>query len=155
MAMVSALVREIIIAGIRYNGYCRNVNSCDNRHGLNVLAVTQYPHAWQPIGCVDHTSKDDIMKKIAVALLTVALAAPAALAADLASDPNYKKCAPCHGAAGEGKGKVAPLKASAAKSEADLTKAINAGVKPGMPGYDGKLKADEVKALVAEIKALK
>lgn len=95
------------------------------------------------------------MKKIAVAFLTVALAAPAALAADLASDPNFKKCAPCHGAAGEGKGKVAPLKASAAKSDADLTKAINEGVKPGMPGYKDKLKLAEVQTLVAEIKALK
>jgi mono/diheme cytochrome c family protein len=98
------------------------------------------------------------MKKIAVLLLTVALLAPAALAADLGADANYKaKCVACHGANGEGKPamKVAPLKDSAAKSDAELTKSINEGVKPKMPGYEGKLTADQVKAIVAEIKALK
>lgn len=99
------------------------------------------------------------MKKIAVLMLTAALLAPAALAADLGADANYKaKCAMCHGPNGEGKPamKVAPLKDSAAKSEADLTKAINKGVTPPkMPAYESKLTADQVKAIVVAIKALK
>lgn len=99
------------------------------------------------------------MKKIVGLVGLVVLgSAVAGFAADLASDANYKaKCAMCHGANGEGKAamKTTPLKDSAKKSDADLTTIITKGKPPKMPGYEGKLTPDQVKALVAEIKALK
>jgi mono/diheme cytochrome c family protein len=100
------------------------------------------------------------MKKILVFALTIAvlgMMVPAAFAADLASDANYKaKCAACHGANAEGKPamKTAPLKDSAAKSDDELTTTITNG-KNKMPAYKDKLKPDDIKALVTEIKGLK
>jgi len=100
------------------------------------------------------------MKKILVLALSAAvlsLMVPAAFAADLASDANYKaKCAACHGAAAEGKPamKTAPLKDSAAKAEDELTTTVTNG-KGKMPAYKDKLKPEDIKALVSEIKALK
>ena len=100
------------------------------------------------------------MKKAHTLLAAAAFAAmlaPAAYAADLASDPNYKQCAGCHGANGEGKAamKVAPLKDSASKSDDELAGVISKGMPPKMPAYGSKLSDDQIKALVAEIKALK
>ncbi|MFB3815834.1 MAG: cytochrome c [Terriglobales bacterium] len=101
------------------------------------------------------------MKKLLFAVLLLALVVPStSFAADLAADANYKaKCAGCHGPAGEG-GKIAkkPLKEAAAKSDAELTKIIEEGTPnttPKMPGYKDKLTADQIKSMVAEIKALK
>ena len=98
------------------------------------------------------------MKKMLFAVLVLALVVPSmSFAADLASDANFKaKCAGCHGANAEGKAalKTAPLKDSAAKSDADLTTIITKG-KGKMPAYDGKLTADQIKTIVTEIKALK
>lgn len=100
------------------------------------------------------------MKKIVYAALALGLMLPSmSFAADLASDPNYKQCAMCHGAAGEGKAalKTKPMKEYAGKSAADLTMAIEKGTtgSPKMPGYAGKLSDVQIKALVAEIKAAK
>lgn len=100
------------------------------------------------------------MKKLLSAAVFLALACTMAFGADLAKDANYKaKCAACHGANGEGKAamKTKPLKQSASKSEADLTKAIENGTTtaPKMPGYKGKLTDAQIKTLVSEIKALK
>lgn len=100
------------------------------------------------------------MKKVLFSILALAVAVPAAFAADLASDANYKaKCAVCHGANAEGKPamKVAPLKAAAAKSSAELTATIENGTTttPKMPGFKGKLSAGDITTLVTEIKALK
>ncbi len=98
------------------------------------------------------------MKKAIAVAIMVSGAVLSAAAADLASDANYKaKCAMCHGAAGEGKPamKTAPLKDSAAKSDADLTTIIDKGKAPKMPAFEGKLAPADVKAIVAEIKALK
>jgi len=101
------------------------------------------------------------MRKSWAAVLCLALAVPSVLlAADLTSDPIFKaKCALCHGANAEGKAalKTAPLKNSAGKSEADLTKAIENGTTtaPKMPAYKGQLSPAEIKTLVAEIQALK
>ena len=101
------------------------------------------------------------MKKIVFAVLALALILPSlSFAATLATDPNYKQCAMCHGANGEGKPamKTQPMKTYGAKSEADLTKAISDGVStstPKMPAYKDKLKPADIKALVAEIKATK
>jgi mono/diheme cytochrome c family protein len=108
------------------------------------------------------TNQESNMKKIAFAALVLALALPSlSYAADLASDANYKKsCAMCHGNAGEGKAamKTKPMKEYGAKSAADLTKTIENGVSTGspkMPSYKDKLTPDQIKTLVAEIKAAK
>jgi cytochrome c553 len=100
------------------------------------------------------------MKKVLFLVLALAVAAPSAFAADLASDANFKaKCALCHGASAEGKAamKVAPLKNAAGKSSAELTATIENGTTttPKMSGFKGKLTDAEIKTLVTEIKALK
>jgi cytochrome c553 len=85
----------------------------------------------------------------------------AAYAEDLTDNPNYKaRCKICHGADAEGKPamKIPALKTRASKTEAELMKAIEEGndtSKPKMPPFKEKLTADDIKALVAEIKALK
>jgi len=98
------------------------------------------------------------MKKYAAVLAGFALASSLAMAADLAANPDYKaKCAMCHGANGEGKPamKTAPLKDSASKSDAELTEIITKGKPPRMPAFGGKLSADQIKTLAADIKSLK
>ncbi len=98
------------------------------------------------------------MKKAIAIAVMVSSAVLTAAAADLASDATYKaKCAMCHGAAGEGKAgmKTAPLKDAAKMSDAELTTVIEKGKAPKMPAFGEKLKPEEVKALVSEIKALK
>jgi cytochrome c553 len=101
------------------------------------------------------------MKKLLLAVLFLALLVPSmSFAADLATDANFKaKCAACHGPNGEGKPamKIAPLKDAASKSDDELTKAIENGTttSPKMPAYKDKLTPDQIKTLVAEIKALK
>ena len=94
------------------------------------------------------------MKKSIAVVKMVGCAMMTASAADLASDANYKaKCAMCHGAAGEGKPamKTDHLKDTASKSEADLTTLIANGQAPKMPAFEGKLKPEEIQAIVAEI----
>jgi mono/diheme cytochrome c family protein len=104
------------------------------------------------------------MKKLLLAALFGSLVVPSmCLAADLTSDVNFKaKCAVCHGAKAEGKPmmKVGPLKDAAGKSEAELTGIITNGMTPPaggmkMPAFAGKLTPDQIKTLVAAIKALK
>jgi mono/diheme cytochrome c family protein len=104
------------------------------------------------------------MKRWFAIVLVVFLAASASLAADLAADANYKaKCAVCHGASAEGKPaiKTGPLKDAANKSEAELVTRIengSTGTTAGtvkMPAFKDKLTPDQIKVLVAEIKALK
>jgi len=85
----------------------------------------------------------------------------AASAEDLTDNANYKaRCKICHGADAEGKPamKIPALKTRASKTEAELIKAIEEGndtSKPKMPPFKEKLTADDIKALVAGIKALK
>lgn len=100
------------------------------------------------------------MKRTLSVIAVITVGCAMSFGADLAKDPNYKaKCAGCHGANGEGKAamKTKPLKESAAKSDAELTKAIENGTTtpPKMPGYKGKLTSDQIKSLVSAIKALK
>jgi mono/diheme cytochrome c family protein len=98
------------------------------------------------------------MKHLMLSVVLLTLVSTAALGADLAQDSTYKaKCAMCHGANGEGKVvmKVAPLKDSSVKSEAELVAIISKGKAPKMPAYEGKLKPEEIKALAEEIKGLK
>lgn len=84
-----------------------------------------------------------------------------AKADDLVNDPNYKaRCKVCHGPNAEGKPqmKIPALKTRADRSEAELTKAIengNPNSTPKMPTFKDKLTAEDIKALVDEIKALK
>jgi len=102
------------------------------------------------------------MRKLMLAVLLLALVVPSlSFAADLASDANFaKSCAMCHGKDPSKPGTVAktPLKNAAAKSNAELTKAITDGVPtstPKMPAFKGKLTDAQISALVSEIKALK
>ena len=102
------------------------------------------------------------MKKLVLAILVMApIMSSMCLADDLVDDPNYKaKCAMCHGAAAEGKEKMKtpPMKEKAGKSVAELTKQIEEGndqQTPKMPPFKDKLTAEQIKALVDEIKALK
>ncbi len=98
------------------------------------------------------------MKKPLAVLAGLALASTMAMAADLAANPDYKaKCAMCHGANAEGKPamKVAPLKEAAGKSADELTATITKGKPPKMPAFEGKLSADQIKTLAADIKSLK
>ena len=97
---------------------------------------------------------------LAILLITPVMSAMS-FADDLTEDPTFKaKCVMCHGAAAEGreKMKTPPMKEKAKKSEAELTKAIEDGndkQTPKMPPFKEKLTAEQIKALVSEIKALK
>jgi len=98
------------------------------------------------------------MKKSLAVLAGLTLASSLAMGADLASNADYKaKCAVCHGANGEGKAalKTPPLKDSASKSESDIADIITKGKPPKMPAFGGKLSADQIKGLAADIKSLK
>lgn len=98
------------------------------------------------------------MKKSLAVIAGLALASSLAMAGDLAANADYKaKCAMCHGANAEGKPamKVGPLKDAAGKSADELTATITKGKPPRMPAFGSKLSADQIKALVADIKALK
>jgi cytochrome c6 len=98
---------------------------------------------------------------LVLAILALMLAPTLAFAADGAA--VYKtKCATCHGADGAGQtgmGKTLKLRALGSAdvqktTDADLEKIIADG-KGKMPGYKGKLSADEIKAVVAFIRTLK
>jgi mono/diheme cytochrome c family protein len=75
---------------------------------------------------------------------------------DGASLYTANKCATCHGADGKGKIKDARDFTDTAwqnkQSDADLAAAIRNGKKP-MPPYGDKLNADEIRALVAYVRA--
>lgn len=95
---------------------------------------------------------------ITVGLLAALVVMPLASWADGGADTFKAKCAMCHGA--DGKGKMAGTKdlgsADVQKaSDADLTAVITKGKAPKMPAYDGKLTADQIKAVVAYIRTLK
>jgi cytochrome c553 len=102
------------------------------------------------------------MKKLMLLpMLLLAMLTSLAKADDLVNDANYKaRCKVCHGPNAEGKPqmKIPALKTRADKSEAELTKAIedgNPNSTPKMPPFKDKLTADDIKALVQEIKELK
>ena len=98
------------------------------------------------------------MKKSLAVLAGLALASSMAMAGDLAANADYKaKCAMCHGANAEGKPamKIAPLKDAAGKPADELTATVTKGKPPKMPAFESKLSADQIKALVADIKSLK
>jgi mono/diheme cytochrome c family protein len=103
--------------------------------------------------------------KTAASFIVLALAlmfSASAFAADSGADLFKTKCAACHGA--DGKGETAMGKRLAIKdlgsadvqkqSDADLTTAIAKG-KGKMPGYEGKLSADQIQDLVKYVRSLK
>lgn len=102
--------------------------------------------------------------KLAAALVLLALVAlPAATwAADSGADVFASKCAACHGKQGDADSAMAkkfglkPMSSAEVqgKSDADLTNIITKG-KDKMPAYEGKLSADQIKALVTYIRSLK
>lgn len=99
-------------------------------------------------------------RKLTVVVMVLAmLALPlASLAAEQAADVFKSKCAMCHGP--DGKGKMAGTKdlgsAEVQKaSDADLTAVITNGKPPKMPKFEGKLTADQIKALVAYVRSFK
>jgi len=103
-------------------------------------------------------------RKLVVIVLTAAilLIAPAAFAAADGAALYKAKCAMCHGADGAGQtamGKSMKLRDLRSpevqkQSDADLYK-VTADGKGKMPAYKGKLTDEEIKALVAHMRALK
>jgi outer membrane protein assembly factor BamB len=91
---------------------------------------------------------------------SAATAAPAA-AADPATRALFARhCAGCHGSLGEGRRSAhTPDMRSAAwqheRANANLEEAIRKGQKGGMPPFENVLKPDEIRALVAFIRALR
>ena len=98
--------------------------------------------------------------KRSMALALLVLLAPAVLAADIPA--LYKsKCFACHGEKGAGSpmGKkmgARPLGSAEvqAQTDAQLLAILKSG-KNKMPGYDGKIAAADLKALVAHIRTFK
>jgi mono/diheme cytochrome c family protein len=80
-------------------------------------------------------------------------AAPSAAAAELFT---AQKCTMCHGPDGKGKVKGAPDFTDAAwqkkQTDAEMIETIKKGHKP-MPGYEDKLSADQINALVAYVRS--
>ena len=104
------------------------------------------------------------MKKNAAAALTAALlaAAPAAVAADARSENFQTNCSVCHG--DDGKGQTEEGKKKGARDltnakwqdKVDDSRMIRSVTKghDKMPAFEKKLSADEIKALVAEVRTL-
>ena len=104
------------------------------------------------------------MKKNVAAALTAVLlaAAPAAVAADARSENFQTYCSVCHG--DDGKGQTEEGKKKGARDltnarwqdkvdDARLVKSVTKG-HDKMPAFEKKLSADEIKALVAEVRTL-
>ncbi len=107
------------------------------------------------------------MKKLIAFAAVLALAGGMTLRAADAKETWEKDCAKCHGADGKGKTKMGEklgvkdytdAKVQAEMKDADMTKAIKEGVKKDdktlMKAFSD-LKDDEVKALVAYVRAFK
>jgi len=101
------------------------------------------------------------VKTLRLAIMCVLLFAAGALYAQsgsLIENPVFQKnCAKCHGKTAEGRHFGGPSllseKTTAAPAR-DLREIISNG-KHHMPKYDGKLTAEEIETLVAQIKAAK
>lgn len=85
---------------------------------------------------------------LALPLLAIMSPARAAVAGDDAAATYKAKCTACHGAKAE--------KAfNPSKSDGVLVDAVLKGVKPKMPGYEGKVTADQAKGLVAYMRSVR
>jgi cbb3-type cytochrome c oxidase subunit III len=102
---------------------------------------------------------------LCVALMGAAMFVPAAASAADGAELFKKKCASCHGE--EGKGDKKPCQKYECKdftaadwqkatADADIEKAIQDGnSEKKMPAYKEKLSAEEIKALVQQVRGLK
>ncbi len=98
---------------------------------------------------------------VAAGALLLALACVPVARGDDAAPLFKQKCAMCHGADGKGDSsmgktlKVRDLSSADVQkqSDADLTAIITKG-KNKMPAYEGKLKPEEIKGLVAYVRSL-
>jgi len=103
--------------------------------------------------------KYPFLRVVLVALLAcglIAVCSSPAMAQDAAA--TYKaKCAMCHGPEGKG-GKMGTKDFASPEvsgmSDAQLTEAVTKGKPPKMPAYEGKLKENEIKDLVAYVRGL-
>jgi cytochrome c6 len=108
------------------------------------------------------------MKKIAVLIVTLLVAAPLAVRAADAKTNWANNCVQCHGAAGKGDTKMGKMlnaadltdaKKQASFTDAQAAAAIKDGIKQNgktaMKAFGGKLSDDEIKALVAYVRTLK
>jgi mono/diheme cytochrome c family protein len=106
--------------------------------------------------------------KTIVILFSLLVSAPLAIRAADAKANWDNNCAQCHGAAGKGDTKMGKMlnaadltdpKKQASFTDAQATTAIKDGVKQNgkttMKAFSGKLTDDEIKALVAYVRALK
>ncbi len=109
-------------------------------------------------------SYKDSMKKLIVCTLAFLVAGVVAVRAADAKENWEKNCANCHGA--DGKGDTTMGKRLGIKDYTDpkvqeslkpdeMTKAIKDGKPPKMKGFGDTLSDDEIKALVAYVKAFK
>lgn len=108
------------------------------------------------------------MKTITVLAVSVLVAAPLTMRAADAKTNWANNCAQCHGPTGKGDTKMGKMvgamdltdsKKQASFSDAKATESIKNGVKQNgkttMKAFAGKLSDDEIKALVAYVRALK
>jgi mono/diheme cytochrome c family protein len=108
------------------------------------------------------------MKTIAILIASVAMGAPLVVRAADAKTNWANNCAQCHGADGKANTKMGKMlsakdltdpKVQAEFTDAKATQSIKEGVKQGgkttMKAFGGKLTDDEIKALVAYVRALK
>jgi cytochrome c553 len=108
------------------------------------------------------------MKRFIISMLALVVAGTVSVRAADAKETWEGKCAKCHGEDGKGKTKMGEkygvkdytdAKVQEALKDDAMTKAIKEGVKEGetvkMKGYADSLSDDEVKALVAYIRAFK
>ena len=106
--------------------------------------------------------KNAIGPLTAAALVATALAAPAVCAADARSENFQTNCAVCHG--DDGRGQTEEGKKKGARDftnakwqdkvdDARMIRSITKG-HDKMPSFEKKLSADEIKALVAEVRTL-
>jgi Cytochrome c. len=108
------------------------------------------------------------MKTFAVLTISLLVAAPLSVRAADAKTNWANNCAQCHGADGKANTKMGKTlsakdltdpKVQAEFTDAKATQSIKDGVKQGgkttMKAFGGKLTDDEIKALVAYVRALK